>query len=287
MSDPLPSPGWRGYTDYVWRDVIPARGRRWVKQNHPGWMPAKFRPLDLMEPLAERRDIPLAELWRSRLKQHHLDSYAGVPMAKFPEDLRTYERILWERAPRIVVEVGVQHGGSTLWLRDRLLDFQRYRGGPAPSLVAVDVDLSLARKRFDEMPPEATAGIELLEGDIHDAATVATIVQAVPRGAEVLVIEDAAHDLATTSAALQGLAPLIQPGGYYVVEDTYVDIEPLRVNEAGFRGAGIAVAEWLAGDPLGRQFRRRPDLQPYGLTCHPGGILQRVSRLRSGLQGIR
>jgi cephalosporin hydroxylase len=242
--------------------------------------PEEFRPVDLMEPLAERRDIPLAQLWRSRVQQHHLDSYAGVPMAKFPEDLRTYERILWERAPRVVIEIGVQHGGSTLWLRDRLFDFQRYRCGPAPSVLAVDVDLGLARKRFDEMPPEATAGIELLEGDINQAATVATIVEAVPRGAEVLVIEDASHDGATTSAALQGLAPLIKAGGYYMVEDTCVDIEPLRVQgDAWPRGAGTALAEWLAEDPLGRRFRRRPDLQPYGLTCHPGGLLQRLADL--------
>jgi cephalosporin hydroxylase len=238
----------------------------------------EFRPVDLMEPLAERRNIPLAALWQSRVQQHHMEAYAGVPMAKFPEDLRTYERILWERVPSIVIEVGVHHGGSTLWLRDRLFDFQRYRCGPAPSVLAVDIDLSLARERFDEMPPEATAGIELLEGDIIDAATVASIVQAVPPGAEVLVIEDALHDGPTTAAALRGLAPLVQAGGYYMVEDTCVDIESLRVDgDAWPRGAGIAVEEWLAADPLGRRFRRRPDLQPYGLTCHPGGLLQRLA----------
>jgi cephalosporin hydroxylase len=233
-----------------------------------------------MDPLAENRDIPLAELWRSRVKQHQLDSYAGVPMAKFPEDLRTYEQILWERAPRIVIEIGVQHGGSTLWFRDRLFDFQRYRCGPAPSVLAVDVDLSLARKTFDGMPPEATAGIELLEADIGDPATVATIAEAVPRGAEVIVIEDASHDGPTTLAALGGLAPLIQAGGYYMVEHTCVDIEPLRVDgDAWPRGAGIAVGDWLSTDPLGRRFRGRPDLQPYGLTCHPGGLLQRLADL--------
>jgi hypothetical protein len=38
----------------------------------------------------------------------------------------------------------------------------------------------------------------------------------------------------------------------------------------------VALGEWLTSDPVGQSFRRRPDLQPYGLTCHPGGLLQRV-----------
>lgn len=227
--------------------------------------------------LAEGRDETLSALWRSRVALHTRDEYAGIPMSKFPEDLRTYESILWERAPSVVVEVGVQYGGSTIWLRDRMFDFQRYRGGPAPLVLAVDVDLSAARSSLDELSPEAYAGLELLEGDIRDPRLLADVVARVPDGAEVFVIEDAQHDAETTQAALNGLAPLISGGGYYMVEDTCVDIEALRVDPDWPRGCGLALERWLATDALGRRFRRRPDLQPYGLTCHPGGLLQRLT----------
>ena len=229
-----------------------------------------------MKQLAEGADQSLAAFWRSRVELHGRDAYAGVRMSKFPEDLRTYETILWERAPQVVVELGVQYGGSTLWLRDRLFDFQRYRSGPAPMVIAVDIDLSEARKSFDDLPPEGTAGIELLEGDIRDDHLLAKIRAMVPSDTEVLVIEDAQHDATTTLAALRGLAPLVRAGGYYMVEDTCVDVETLRVNPEWPRGCGAALNEWLADDPLGRRFRRRPDLQPYGLTCHPGGLVQRL-----------
>lgn len=232
-----------------------------------------------MQLLAAGGDESLAALWRSRVELHRRETYAGVGMSKFPEDLRTYERILWERAPRVVVEIGVEHGGSTLWLRDRLFDFQRYRSRPAPMVIAVDIDLAEARRSFDGLPPEGTAGIELLQGDVRDVDVIAEIGAMIPRDAEVLVIEDAQHDTATTLAALRGLAPLVRAGGYYVVEDTCVDIETLRVNEEWPRGCGVALEEWLANDPLGRRFRRRPDLQPYGLTCHPGGLVQRLADL--------
>jgi cephalosporin hydroxylase len=234
---------------------------------------------EAMQALATGANDQLTKLWQLRIAQHFREGYAGVPMSKFPEDLRTYELILWERAPAVVVEVGVRHGGSTLWLRDRLFDFQRYRTGPAPRIIAVDVDLELARRNFDGMPPEAVAGIELVEGDIAQPSVVEEILRAVPRGAEVFVIEDAQHDAATTRAALDALAPLIRAGGYFMVEDTCVDYELLRVTSDWPRGCATALAEWLNTDPLGRRFTRRSDLQAYGLTCHPGGLLQRLADL--------
>jgi cephalosporin hydroxylase len=233
-------------------------------------------PLDLMTPLAEGREVPLIDLWRSRVQQHHCELYAGVPITKFPEDLRTYERIIWERSPQVVVEVGVQSGGSVLWLRDRLFDLRRYRGGPAPFVLGVDLDLAPAHASFGDLPPEATAGIYLLAGDVRDQAVASEIRSRIPKDAEVFVIEDAAHDADTTRAALGILAPLVQPGGFYMVEDTCVDVERLRINSDWPRGAANALEQWLTSDPLGRRFRRRADLQPYGLTCHPGGLLQRV-----------
>jgi cephalosporin hydroxylase len=230
-----------------------------------------------MRQLGEGDEGSLARLWEWRIKLHNRDTYAGVRMSKFPEDLRVYERILWERAPRMIVEVGVQFGGSTLWLRDRLFDFQRYRAGAAPLVIAVDIDLTSARQGFDALPPEGTAGIALVEGDVRDETVIAEIRKMVPAGAEVLVIEDAQHEADTTLAALNGLAPLVCAGGYYMVEDTCVDVDRLRVYENWPRGAGLALEEWLTTDPLGRRFRRRPELQPYGLTCHPGGLIQRLA----------
>ena len=234
---------------------------------------------NLMSRLEEARDAGLAALWRARIQLHHDDSYAGLPIAKFPEDLRVYEKIIWERAPRVVVEVGVHNGGSTLSLRDRLFDFQRYRCGPAPTVIAVDIDLTAARRNFEALPAEGVAGIQFLDGDIRDPAVIAEIRSRIPTDGEVFVIEDAQHDGATTRAALDGLAPIVRGGGYYVVEDTCVDVEALRVADDWPRGCGIALSEWLASDPLGRRFERRRDLQAYGLTCHPGGIIQRLPDL--------
>jgi cephalosporin hydroxylase len=235
---------------------------------------------ETMRTLAGGTDGPLAALWSARVATHLHDTYAGIPMSTFPEDLRTYERILWERAPVTVIEVGVGDGGSALWLRDRLFDFQRYRAGRAPRVIGVDVDLTAARRSFAGLPPEAVAGIELVEGDIADAVVVEAILSLVAPEAEVFVIDSAGHDDVTTLATVRALAPLIRSDGYLLVEDTCVDYPWLRPgDEERPRGRAAAVARWLSEDPLGRRFKRRPDLQAYGLTRHPGGLLQRLAEL--------
>jgi hypothetical protein len=49
----------------------------------------------------------------------------------------------------------------------------------------------------------------------------------------------------------------------------------MRLNEDWPRGVLPAVADWLGGD-TGSEFRQRKDLELYGLSCHPGGYLQRL-----------
>src|SRR5919112_6036301 len=46
--------------------------------------------------------------------------YRSFLMLKIPSDLFTYESILWDVRPELVVEIGTLEGGSALWFHDRL-----------------------------------------------------------------------------------------------------------------------------------------------------------------------
>jgi cephalosporin hydroxylase len=215
------------------------------------------------------------EYWAARLGQHVSDSYAGVPIAKFPEDLRVYEHLLWEAAPTVVIELGTQYGGSTLWFRDRLRTLAEYGRVRDPLVVTVDVDLSLARETFGAAGHDL-AGIVLVEGDILDPALPARIAEHVPAESACLVVEDTAHVYETTSAALRGFAPFVPAGGYFVVEDTCLDIDELRLDEEWPRGTLAALRDWFE-TPGAASFTIRRERETYGLTCHPYGFLQRVA----------
>ncbi len=211
---------------------------------------------------------------RSRLRQHTLDSYAGVSMSKFPEDLRVYEHLLWESAADVVIELGVQFGGSSLWFRDRLRSFARYRPASTQRVIGVDVDVASAREHLTTADPGHGAAITLIEGSVTDPALADRVAEHVPLGARCLVIEDTAHTYETTLAALRGFSRFVSPQGFFVVEDGCVDVEALRIAEDWPRGVLPALADWLEHE--GDGFVVRDDLELYGVTCHPGGFLQRT-----------
>jgi cephalosporin hydroxylase len=227
-------------------------------------------------PFEQRLEIPLRRYWFERLDQHFDDSYAGVRLLKFPEDLRVYEQLLWEIRPDAVIEIGAENGGSALWFRDRLAALARYGGAPSPRVVSIDIAPERAREALAAVDPEYERDIALVQGDVCDPELPARVRELVGPGARCFVIEDSAHTYETTRAALRGFADFVPPGGWLVVEDGCVDVDALRPSDDWPRGVLPAVDEWLASE-AGAGFRRRRDAERYGLTSHPGGFLQRVA----------
>jgi cephalosporin hydroxylase len=225
-------------------------------------------PLDL--------EATVREYWLERVARHKRDSYAGVRLAKFPEDLRVYEHLIWASKPNVVVEIGTLNGGSALWFRDRLRALASYADIGRPLVVSVDVETGPAREDLRAVDPAYEDTIALLEGDVTDPDLPREVERLLPDGARCLIVEDSAHVFETTTAALEGFARFVPPQGFFVVEDGSVDYEEMRPRPDWPRGVLPAVREWLK-TPEGRKFRVRRDLEIYGITSHPEGFLQRVA----------
>jgi cephalosporin hydroxylase len=218
----------------------------------------------------------LRDYWLARVEQHTSDVYAGVKLSKFPEDLRTYEHLLWADLPDTVVELGTQAGGSALWFRDRLRTLAQYgRLRREPRVISVDVSQAWAREELGRADPDWATGITLVEGDVRDPHTAERVRAAVGDSARCFVVEDSAHEYETTLAALTGFSGLVPEGGFFVVEDGCVDVEELRLTPDWPRGVLPALHDWLQTGQ-GRRFTVRRDLELYGVSCHPEGFLQRI-----------
>ena len=215
------------------------------------------------------------QLWMSRIRQSVHDVYAGLPLCKLPEDLRVYEHLLWSTSPRVVIELGAYGGGSALWFRDRLRTLASYKRVTEPFVVSIEIDPSQMIEALDAADPDWRSSIQLIAGDVRDPVTAERVAEIVPVGTPVLVAEDSAHVYETTWAALANFSRFVQPDGYFVVEDGCVDIEELRLDDGWPRGVLPAVRDWLAIEE-GQAFRVRRDLELYGLTSSPEGLLQRI-----------
>lgn len=229
----------------------------------------------------------LQTYWNARVEQHLTDTYLGVTLQKFPEDLRVYEHLLWQSGANVVIELGTNFGGSALWFSDRLHALERHGHIGQSMVISVDIDQRQARTALGERA--STAGLTLLEGDVLDPALPDHVAGLLPVDAVCFVVEDTAHLFDTSLAALRGFARFVGPGGYFVVEDGCVDVEEMRLDPTWPRGVLPAIDEFLRSDE-GREFRVRRDLERYGVSCHVGGFLQRrpyerrMARLRRALR---
>ncbi|HEX5193959.1 MAG TPA: class I SAM-dependent methyltransferase, partial [Solirubrobacteraceae bacterium] len=195
--------------------------------------------------VAVEPDATVVDYTRARLRQHTDDSYASVPLSKFPEDLRVYEHLLWLSDPDVVIELGTQFGASALWFRDRLNALSRYRPGRRRRVISIDYDLRLARESLGLADRSPASQITLIEADVTDPSLPDRVAALIEPNARCFVIEDTAHVYETTRAALDGFARFVPPGGFFVVEDGCVDVDELRIDEDWPRGVLPALHDWL------------------------------------------
>jgi cephalosporin hydroxylase len=182
--------------------------------------------------------------------------WLGHHVLKCPLDLWTYQEILHEVRPDLIIETGTYRGGSALFLASisDLLD----RG----EVVTIDSARQDGRPRHRR--------ITYLTG----SSTSDVILRQVRRRARgkstVLVILDSGHAKEHVLAELHAYAPLVTPGSYIIVEDTSLNGHPVESDHGP--GPAEAVAEFLKGNDA---FVRDESREKFMLTFNPGGYLKK------------
>jgi cephalosporin hydroxylase len=182
--------------------------------------------------------------------------WMGTPVLKCPLDLWTYQEILSETRPDVIVETGTHLGGSARYLAGicDLLGHGR--------IVTVDVVTHPGRPEHDR--------ISYLEGSSTSDEVVERIAGLAGEAERVMVILDSDHARDHVLRELQLYAPLVSPGCYLVVEDTNVNGHPVV---PGFGpGPMEAVMEFLSGTEAFEVDTSREKLM---LTFNPSGYLRR------------
>lgn len=185
-------------------------------------------------------------------------TWFGRTIWKNPLDCWVYQEILHETRPEVIVEIGVAHGGSALYLA-HLLDLM---GGDYGIVVGIDIDLS---KAADLTHPR----IRLIQGDCLDSSTFNQVAQ-VARNRKTMVIADCDHSKEHVLHELRTYSPLVSVGYYYIVEDGICDV----IDWAPVPGPQAACSEFLEEN---RQFVNHRELrEKYLITYNFDGYLMRI-----------
>jgi cephalosporin hydroxylase len=182
--------------------------------------------------------------------------YRGVLAWKNVLDLWVLQEIIWETGVEVVIEIGVRHGGTTLWLSDVLRNFR----GANASVVAIDL----------ERPPvELPANVHFIVGDSIAPETVAQA-HTICAGRKAMVIADGNHAADHVLEEMREYAPLIGEGCYFVAEDGIVDVMDWVEYTPG---PAVAAQRFIEETD---EFVIDRTREKFLLTYTPGGFLKRV-----------
>lgn len=188
---------------------------------------------------------------------HHKVTYKGIPAIKCPFDYVIYQMIVFEVQPDLIIEIGTNAGGSSLYLAD-LLELSKKGELHTIDLPENKEDYSL------HLHPR----IKLFKNGFENYAT-----SEISKFKSILVIEDGSHTYEDTLAALKKLSPFVSPGSYYIVEDGIIDNLGRKKEYNG--GPIRAIEEFLSSNKEFSIERRWCDFFGKNSTFNISGYLKR------------
>jgi len=187
------------------------------------------------------RDGAFGELSKAWLRESMQRKYVynfdwmGRPIIQYPQDMVAVQELIWSVRPDVVIETGIAHGGSLVLSASMLalLDMtDAIEVGcnldprtSARKVIGVDIDIRAHNRAAIEAHPMSSR-IRMVQGSSVEPEVIARVRDLVGDASTVMVFLDSMHTHAHVLAELQAYAPLVTPGSYCVVFDTFVQDMP-------------------------------------------------------------
>lgn len=164
--------------------------------------------------------------------------WMGRPIIQYPQDIIMMQELIWRIKPDLIIETGIAHGGSLIFMAS-MLELNAVSGGPADACVlGIDIDIRTHNRQAIEAHPMARR-ITMIQGSSVDTSVVDQVRQFAKGKKKVLVSLDSNHTHDHVLAELNAYAPLTSFDSYCVVFDTVVEDLP---------GSAFPDRPWGPGD---------------------------------------
>jgi cephalosporin hydroxylase len=183
-------------------------------------------------------------------------TWMGVPAMKYPADAWSYQEIIFETKPDLIIETGTNQGGSALFLAHML------------DLVANGRVITIDIENLSGRPVHPR--ITYIVASSVDADTVQRVRHEAADARRVMVILDSDHSADHVFNELVAYASVVTPGCYLICEDTNVNGHPVYPKHGP--GPLEALQRFLPAHP---EFECDRNREHAGMTSHPGGFLRR------------
>jgi cephalosporin hydroxylase len=229
-------------------------------------------------------DQALKVVKKDLLNQMNWHKYAynftwfGRPVIQIPQDTITFQELIWEVQPDLIIETGIAHGGSLIFSASMLALLELFGLVQNPVAVGVDIEIRSHNRKAIEKHP-ANKWVRMIEGSSIEQSIVSQVHEIAKQKERVMVFLDSNHTHAHVLAELQAYATLVTIGSYCIVLDTGVeDIDPTAIAPG---------REWCKGNSpksaLNEFLKCNSDFEldqfyheKSWVTSAPGGFIKRV-----------
>ena len=213
--------------------------------------------------------------------------WLGRPIIQYPQDMVAIQELVWTVRPDLIIETGIAHGGSLILSASMLamLDMcDAIESGTsidprvsARKVIGIDIDIREHNRAAIEAHPMASR-IQMVQGSSIAPDVVAQVQAAAQGYQKVMVFLDSMHTHDHVLGELDAYAPLVTPGSYCVVFDTFVEDMPPKFFADRPWDIGnnpkTATRQWLKSHP---EFAVDPASESrLMVTVAPEGFLKRV-----------
>ena len=178
----------------------------------------------------EHKDFCLGVLNEMNKRRYAYNfAWFGRPIIQIPQDTMTFQEIIWEVRPDLIIETGIAHGGSLVFSATILALLEKFSLTVDPLVIGVDIDIREHNRRAIEAHP-ASPWIKMFEGSSVSPSIVNEVSQIASEKKRVIVFLDSNHTHEHVLAELRAYAHLVSLGSYVIVLDTGIeDIDPAAI----------------------------------------------------------
>jgi cephalosporin hydroxylase len=154
--------------------------------------------------------------------------WRGVPICKLPTDLWTYQEIIFETKPNVIIETGTWTGGSSIFFSEMMGAFS---DGPVITIdvthAAVTEEAARLMKLTDVYTLLGSSVSDAVLQQVQDLCEHWNILLKDQGELRTMVVLDSDHSKDHVLAELRAYAPLVTSGCYLVVEDGNINGHPV------------------------------------------------------------
>jgi cephalosporin hydroxylase len=140
-------------------------------------------------------------------------TWLGRPIIQFPQDIITFQEIIWNVKPDLIIETGIAHGGSLIFTASML---ELLGNG---EVLGIDIEIREHNKLEIKKHP-LYKRITMIEGSSTDSEIFNQVCKLSKQRKKILVILDSDHSYDHVLKELRMYSSLVKKDSYIIVCDT-------------------------------------------------------------------